>query len=315
MRNALKICLLFLFYSVTGIAQQDTVTQYLDTRKQICAEDYACYIRSAKRIDGGWLVKDFYWNERSLAMQGFYLDDSFKIENGRFHYYSREGQLTSSIYFVHGKRNGLVKAYSNGILTDSSFYKNDIPCGFTYGFNESGKLTAKGVFDNDGNGTGTITVFYDNGNLSVCGKYSTGYLKDSIWNYFLKNGELAYVQIYDKGTLLKSDCFNSNGQSIGKCDSEVWPKPSVDIGAFISQHLIFPKKYNLIHDEIKVVASFVVDETGNVTDITITHKIHPAFDSAVIDVLKKMPRWKPARQYNRPVKVAFTIPVKFKQTD
>lgn len=314
MKNILKICLLYLLHSIPCVAQQDTVTQYLDASKKICAEGDACYIRSAKKIDGGWIVKDFYWNERTLAMKGVYLDDSFKIEEGRFHYYSPEGQLTSDIYFLHSKKNGLVKGYSNGVLTDSSFYKDDIPSRFSYGFYNDGKLYEKDFFDNDGNGIGEETVFYANGNLSLHGKYSKGYVKDSIWTYFYENGKPSCAESFDKGTLLKRECFDINGQSIGKCDTEVMPQPSVDIATFVSKNLTFPEGFNLTHDSAKVIARFVIDENGNIDDITIIHKLHPAFDSAVVELLKKMPKWKPGYYYNRPVKVYFNLPIRFKQT-
>lgn len=60
-----------------------------------------------------------------------------------------------------------------------------------------------------------------------------------------------------------------------------------------------------------VIVEFVVGKTGKIEDIKILRGVDPALDNEVIRVLKNAPAWKPGYQRGNPVKVKFTLPVKF----
>jgi len=64
-----------------------------------------------------------------------------------------------------------------------------------------------------------------------------------------------------------------------------------------------------------VVAQFVIDQEGNITDIAIKRDIGGGCGEAVANVLNTMKakkgKWRPGRQQGRPVKVLFTLPIKF----
>jgi len=60
-----------------------------------------------------------------------------------------------------------------------------------------------------------------------------------------------------------------------------------------------------------VIISFKVAEDGFVTGFQIIKSAGEVYDNEVLRVLKKMPRWKPAIQNNKPVARSFTQPVTF----
>jgi len=64
-----------------------------------------------------------------------------------------------------------------------------------------------------------------------------------------------------------------------------------------------------------VIAQFVVDKKGNISDIEIKRDIGGGCGQAVAKVLNSMNAdkgaWRPGRQQGRPVKVLFTLPIKF----
>lgn len=318
MKIILKISSLiaaFLFANIC-YAQQDSIVQYLSYDRAPCSKVTAYYLRIATKLQDGWRVKDFYLSEGTLAMKGVFSDDSFKIAEGRFYYFYPNAQLEADIYYTHGKKIGRFRTYyDNGRIKDSAIYKNGIPCQYEYQFNEDGTLAQKAIFDNDGKGIGYETVFHDDGSVSSFGKYSDGYKPDSIWTYLYNSGKPSCIESYDKGILLKRECFDEQGNSQGRCDSIVMPVCPIDYNVFISKNLVFPEGYNLKYDEVKVVAKLVINEDGSIGDISIIQKVHPAFDAAVIKAFKQMPKWAPGKNHNRPVKVWFTAPVIFKQTD
>ena len=69
----------------------------------------------------------------------------------------------------------------------------------------------------------------------------------------------------------------------------------------------------MIHSaEGKVFVQFVVDQDGSLTDIKVTRGIHPKCDEEALRVVRNAPKWKPATQRGKPVKVLVTIPINFK---
>lgn len=60
-----------------------------------------------------------------------------------------------------------------------------------------------------------------------------------------------------------------------------------------------------------VLVRFLVSTDGSITGLEVVRSAGNTFDNEVLRVLKKMPKWKPARQNGRPVAVTFTQPVTF----
>lgn len=60
-----------------------------------------------------------------------------------------------------------------------------------------------------------------------------------------------------------------------------------------------------------VVLQFVVDQTGGISDITVLKPMGGGLTEEAIRVVKSMPKWSPGKQNGKPVKVRFTLPVRF----
>lgn len=61
-----------------------------------------------------------------------------------------------------------------------------------------------------------------------------------------------------------------------------------------------------------VALSFVVGKDGNISDIKIIKEIGGGCGKEAVRVLKMMPRWTPGEANGHPVKVRFTLPVRFR---
>jgi len=62
-----------------------------------------------------------------------------------------------------------------------------------------------------------------------------------------------------------------------------------------------------------VFANFTVDTDGTVQGAKIMKGLSPAFDDAVIEAIKQLPRFEPGKQDGKPVAVSFTVPIQFSQ--
>ncbi|MBO5830452.1 MAG: energy transducer TonB, partial [Alistipes sp.] len=61
-----------------------------------------------------------------------------------------------------------------------------------------------------------------------------------------------------------------------------------------------------------VVVKFIIEKDGTLSNVQVLQSPDQALSDAVIQVLRKSPKWKPGKQRNKPVRVTFTLPVAFK---
>ena len=89
--------------------------------------------------------------------------------------------------------------------------------------------------------------------------------------------------------------------------------PGGDLGLmkFIQKNVKYPaiaKEYNITG---KVYVSFIVDKTGQVTNVKIVRGVDKNLDAEALRVVKSLPKYKPGKQRGKPVRVMFTIPINF----
>ena len=83
--------------------------------------------------------------------------------------------------------------------------------------------------------------------------------------------------------------------------------------AAIQSRLVYPKaKAGETLPDGMVYANFIVDTDGTVQDALIVKGLNAAFDDAVLNAVKQLPRFEPGKQNGQPVAVAYTLPVEFK---
>lgn len=90
-----------------------------------------------------------------------------------------------------------------------------------------------------------------------------------------------------------------------------YPGGEKALNRFLSDSLQYPRlaKENNISGTVYV--SFVVEKDGSVKDIRVLRGIGGGCDEEAVRVVKSMPVWKPGKQRGIPVRVQYTIPVKF----
>jgi len=80
---------------------------------------------------------------------------------------------------------------------------------------------------------------------------------------------------------------------------------------FIKNKTKFPEQALDAGVEGTVYVNFVVDKEGKVVNIKVIRDAGYGTGDAVVEAIKKMPAWKPAKQNGRVVSLQFSIPVKF----
>jgi len=94
-----------------------------------------------------------------------------------------------------------------------------------------------------------------------------------------------------------------------------FPGGNDSLHRYIAHHIVYPQEAIDSNIQGKVIVRFVVDTEGVVTDAEIVRGIHPQLDTAAIQVVENMPKWKPGEDNGRKVNVYFAIPITFHQQD
>ena len=91
----------------------------------------------------------------------------------------------------------------------------------------------------------------------------------------------------------------------------VFPGGDLGLMKYIQKNVRYPaiaKEYNITG---KVYVSFIVDKSGNVTDVKVVRGVDKNLDAEAVRVVKSLPKYTPGKQRGKPVRVMFTIPINF----
>ena len=83
---------------------------------------------------------------------------------------------------------------------------------------------------------------------------------------------------------------------------------------FFYKNMKYPKEAFDAKQEGRVIAQFVVEKDGCITDAHIVKSVSPALDAEALRIVNAMPNWTPGRQNGKPVRVKYTVPISFKLT-
>lgn len=94
-------------------------------------------------------------------------------------------------------------------------------------------------------------------------------------------------------------------------DPPSFPGGEAAMMKYIADNLEYPPMARENNIQGRVVVQFVVDENGKITKAKIVKGIGWGCDEAALKVVNSMPRWKPGKQRNKPVRVQFVLPIRF----
>lgn len=81
---------------------------------------------------------------------------------------------------------------------------------------------------------------------------------------------------------------------------------------FLARNIRYPRSEMLNGVQGRVIIQFIVDKDGTVTEPTVVRKVSPEIDKEAMRVITSMPKWTPGKQRGKPVRVKYTVPVRFR---
>lgn len=88
-----------------------------------------------------------------------------------------------------------------------------------------------------------------------------------------------------------------------------FPGGPAAMAGFIRDNIRLPD-YMTTYDQGTVYVEFVVNKDGSIEQTKVVGKVSPDLDKAALDVVKKMPKWRPGEQAGKKVRVRYTVPIK-----
>ena len=94
-------------------------------------------------------------------------------------------------------------------------------------------------------------------------------------------------------------------------DMPLFPGGDAALLKWISEQIRYPTIAAENGIEGRVNCQFVVNADGSVSDVVVIRPIDPSLDKEAIRVLKLLPKFKPGQQRGKPVRVKYSVPVRF----
>jgi len=81
---------------------------------------------------------------------------------------------------------------------------------------------------------------------------------------------------------------------------------------YLSKNVRYPEEAHKAGKQGRVIATFVVEKDGSITNAKVVRSIDPLLDAEALRVISSMPNWIPGKQDGKPVAVKYTVPITFK---
>jgi len=179
---------------------------------------------------------------------------------------------------------------SDNVLITESYYSDT---------NFTRKLFCHKYF-NEKKGFLEQTRCYENGRLH-------GYFVD-----YNEQGDTTAYQVYKNGDLLKEWSRDDSTRVVEFNEERAsFPGGSEAWINYLSDNIRYPKALKKQKISGQMVVEVHLDPTGTVKDVEIIKSLHFLLDEEVIRVIKRSPKWNPAKQNGNTVPFTFKQPINF----
>lgn len=92
---------------------------------------------------------------------------------------------------------------------------------------------------------------------------------------------------------------------------EDMPQFPGNVQKWIASHVKYPELAKENGIQGKVFVQFVVEKDGSVSNVKVVRGVDSTLDKEAVRVISSMPKWKPGKQREKPVRVSYTLPIAF----
>lgn len=161
--------------------------------------------------------------------------------------------------------------------------------------------------------TGPHTRWHENGQVHVSRLYHRYDLIDTLRSYY-ESGRLRRVEVYSNGKMLTGKVFNETGKEIKYTPMEVQPEfPGGEdkMMSWLAKNMRYPSGAQKAGAQGLIVVSYLIDTSGQISNIEVLRSIHPDLDAEAIRIVKLLPKFKPGTIEGKPTAMSYILPLRF----
>ena len=91
-----------------------------------------------------------------------------------------------------------------------------------------------------------------------------------------------------------------------------FPGGMAELMKYLEKNLRYPQICKEQGVQGRVFLQFVVNTDSTISNIEVVKSVNPHLDKEALRVVSSMPKWVPGRQYGKPVRVRFILPITFR---
>jgi len=163
-------------------------------------------------------AKSIFYNEGKENRTKVFSVDGYMIAQGKYYdkkkdsiwlfYSDYDGVLVAEERYENTVKSGLwTSYYESGNIAEETTYENDEKHGPWMQYFTDGTLKLKAKYIH-GKLQGLMVVYHLNGQVNLSGTYVNNF-KDETWMYFNDHAETVRKEIYDRGTLLSTEEYET----------------------------------------------------------------------------------------------------------
>lgn len=319
-------------------AQNDTIVRYFDLDWNECKEKKATYY--SKRLE--LPDSNFYYTQgkkdRYPSFEGVFKGNDLSTINGFYKKYNYQGNLVYEGNFQNNSKEGNWKYYHNNQnLESEGAYKNNQRAGIWEFYSKDGELNKKcgyldnklhGVYEIWSNSTlidsgrfeenkevDTWRGFHSNGQLAYEGKFNSKGSKTGVWKYYYENGQLSSQEEFISIDSVKREFYDTSGNLI-EYEGEEFIDPKFygnesALSRYIMQNIEYPEEARENGEQGIAYVGFTIMRDGSIEDVRIMRGVSKSIDEEAVKLVQNMPKWEPGKSYGHPIRVRFTLPIRF----
>jgi periplasmic protein TonB len=81
------------------------------------------------------------------------------------------------------------------------------------------------------------------------------------------------------------------------------------MGKHINNNFNFPELSRQMGSSGVIVVNFIIEKDGSISGVRVLRGVDEALDAEAVRVIKKLPKFEPAKQRGRPVRMSFNMPI------
>ena len=81
--------------------------------------------------------------------------------------------------------------------------------------------------------------------------------------------------------------------------------------AYLGNNIKYPEVAKKEGIEGTVYVTYVVEKDGSVTHVKLLRGVHESLDKEALRVVAEMPKWEPGKEKGKPVRVQYSLPIKY----